>query len=58
MKITKITKDLDEKWIFEPWTPNEYEAMQKVVSWLKNQFRIRMKEVNESSPQGNPTVEL
>jgi len=58
MKITKITKDLDEKWILEPWTPNEYEGMEKVVSWLKNQFKIRMEEVNESSFQGNPNVEL
>lgn len=49
MKIEHVTQGTEETWVFKPLTAMEHQAMDKVVVWLKNKFKVDMKEVTYPS---------
>ena len=49
MNITHITKNTcTQKWIFEPCTAMEHQAIERFISSLKSQYEVDIEEINES----------
>jgi hypothetical protein len=58
MNVMHVTKNAQQKWIFEPCTAMEHQEMEKIILTLKTKFKIDIKKINDSFAQENLNGDL